>query len=128
MGKGVPLPGMELVGSCPGAVPVGGEMLPVPPAPVTDVQLETGYGGVLQGLLEVLGLPDPVPGGEVPVPVGPWAVVEFDSGKGGEVSEGRLVEKPPPVLEALGVMPDPVGAIAALELEAGYGGRVPELG
>jgi hypothetical protein len=121
VGKGAVLPEMGPVESGPGAVPGPDDTAPVPPVPVVDVELETGYGGALQGPFDVLGLglPEPVPGDVLPVPVGPWAVVGFDSGMGGEVAEGRAVEKALPMLEEVGAIPDPVGTIVALELETG---------
>ena len=43
-GKGALIPVLESVGSDPGAVPGVDKTPPVPPALVTEVQFETGYG------------------------------------------------------------------------------------
>lgn len=119
VGKGAVLLETGPVESGPGAVPGADDTAPVPPVPVIEVELETGYGGALGGPFDVLGLPEPVPRGVLPVPVGPWAEVEFDNGKGAEVAEGTVVEKAVPLLEEMGITPDPVGKAVELELETG---------
>lgn len=119
VGKGAVLLEMGPVESGPGAVPGADGTAPVPPIPVVDVPLDTGYGGALDGPFDVLGLPEPVPSGVLPAPVGPWTEVESDNGKGAGVDEGRVVEKAVSMLEEVGAMPDPVGKAVALELETG---------
>lgn len=131
--------------------PDDGAKLTVPPLPVGHgaVEFDSGYGGLLVGILGAVPVPrsPPVPeaqdvgppvavwfvrgyGGNelrtVPTLVGPVTrpLVELDHGKGGALADTVPIPVPDEGSGPLGRPVPPVGPNAELELLRGQGGRV----